>query len=112
MSSAKVYVDFGGHPGKDRLPREAALCGCCIITGLRGSAANEVDVPIPARFKLDDEQADPRQLIDMIAKLMMSHEESTREFEEYRVAIREEKRKFQREVDDLVRILGRAKWGS
>ena len=33
LLSCKVYVDFGNHPGKDRLPREAVLCGCCLITG-------------------------------------------------------------------------------
>lgn len=25
MCQAKVYVDFGNHPGKDRIPREAAV---------------------------------------------------------------------------------------
>jgi hypothetical protein len=31
MLLAKVYVDFGNHPGKDRFPREAAMCGCCAM---------------------------------------------------------------------------------
>ena len=39
MHLAKVYVDFGNHPGKDRIPREAAICGCCVITNREGSAA-------------------------------------------------------------------------
>jgi hypothetical protein len=50
---AKVYIDFGHHPGKDRLPREAAIHGCCVVTARHGSAANPVDVPIPERCKLD-----------------------------------------------------------
>ena len=25
MSKSKVYIDFGNHPGKDRIPREAAI---------------------------------------------------------------------------------------
>ena len=33
MLQSKIYIDFGNHPGKDRIPREAAMCGCCIITG-------------------------------------------------------------------------------
>lgn len=49
----KLYIDFGHHPGKDRLPREAALHGCCVITGRYGSTANDVDVPINPRYKLD-----------------------------------------------------------
>ena len=51
--TAKIYIDFGHHPGKDRLPREAAIHGCCVITGVYGSAANSIDIPIPDRFKLD-----------------------------------------------------------
>ncbi len=50
---ARLYIDFGHHPGKDRLPREAALHGCCVVTARHGSAANDVDVPLPARCKLD-----------------------------------------------------------
>lgn len=36
LGNSKVYVDFGNHPGKDRFPREAAIMGCCVITGKRG----------------------------------------------------------------------------
>ena len=25
LSKSKIYIDIGSHPGKDRLPREAAL---------------------------------------------------------------------------------------
>ena len=52
--TATLYLDFGHHPGKDRMPREAAVGGCCVITGRRGAAGNAVDVPIPRRFKLRD----------------------------------------------------------
>ena len=39
-------MDFGFHPGQDRLPREAALLKNCIITNREGSAAFYKDVPI------------------------------------------------------------------
>ncbi len=54
LSKAMIYIDFGNHPGKDRLPREAALANCCIITGKRGSAKNSIDLSIPERFKIDE----------------------------------------------------------
>lgn len=54
LSEVKVYIDFGEHPGKDRLPREAAALGCCVLTNRRGSAGNRLDVPIPSEFKIDD----------------------------------------------------------
>lgn len=55
LRRAKVYIDFGPHPGMDRLPREAALAGCIIVTNRRGAAGNETDVPIPSRFKFGEQ---------------------------------------------------------
>ena len=48
-----LYVDFGHHPGRERMPREAAVMGCCVVTGRLGSAGNEFDIPIPPNFKID-----------------------------------------------------------
>jgi hypothetical protein len=55
--SSKIYIDFGHHPGKDRLPREAAIHGCCVITGVYGSASNSVDLPFPDKYKLNDQNS-------------------------------------------------------
>jgi len=46
LQKCKLYVDFGFHPGKDHLPREAAMCGCVVVTNKSGSAAYDEDVPI------------------------------------------------------------------
>ena len=51
LKKAKVYIDFGNHPGLDKMPREACVLGCCIITGKRGSAKFFDDIPIPPDFK-------------------------------------------------------------
>ncbi|HOV15574.1 MAG TPA: hypothetical protein PK771_14905, partial [Spirochaetota bacterium] len=51
LLKAKVYIDFGEHPGKDRIPRESAISGCCVITGLKGSAKYHNDVPIKLDYK-------------------------------------------------------------
>lgn len=48
-----VYLDLGFHPGKDRIPREAALAGCVVVVGRTGSAAYDEDVPLPAGYKVD-----------------------------------------------------------
>jgi len=53
LLKAKVYIDFGNHPGKDRIPREAAISGCCVITGRDGSAKFYEDIPIENEFKYD-----------------------------------------------------------
>ena len=38
LKKTKIYLDFGYHPGKDRMPREAVLFNNCIITNRKGSA--------------------------------------------------------------------------
>ncbi len=53
FQTAKLYIDFGHFPGRERLPRESAMHGCCLITGRLGSAGNQVDLPIDLKYKLD-----------------------------------------------------------
>lgn len=100
MSSAKVYVDFGPHPGKDRLPREAALCGCCIVTGKRGSAANDADVPIPKEYKLDDD-ASIEELKALLESIFENFSIHAKGIEAYRAHIAMEKRQFEKDIDAL-----------
>ena len=63
LQLCKVYVDFGYHPGKDRIPREAAALGCVIITNNKGSAYYNEDINIDE--KLDDE-SELNNLVDDI----------------------------------------------
>ena len=102
MMLAKVYVDFGNHPGKDRIPREAAISGCCVITGRQGAAAYQKDVPIPERYKIDDSKdVDVETVRNLILDIFEHYEERTKDFEDYRTMIRGEKEKF---VTDVMRL--------
>ena len=38
-------------PGKDKMPREAALFNNCIISNYKGSSKNKLDIPINKKFK-------------------------------------------------------------
>lgn len=53
LATSLVYLDLGAHPGKDRMPREAAAMGSVVLVANRGAAANGVDVPIPPAHKID-----------------------------------------------------------
>ena len=55
LAGAKVYVDLGFHPGKDHLPREAAILGCVVITNRQGCAVNSEDLPIAEKCANDME---------------------------------------------------------
>ena len=92
--TSRVYIDFGSHPGKDRMPREAAILGCCIITGRRGAAANALDVPIPARYKFQDSRIMIPRIVRAIRGLLADYDARTEDFASYRDTIRAERREF------------------
>jgi hypothetical protein len=52
LAASSIYIDFGHHPGRDRMPREAALSGVVVITTNTGAAANHVDMPINRWYKV------------------------------------------------------------
>jgi hypothetical protein len=101
LKKAKVYIDFGNHPGKDRLPREAAILGCCVITGKRGSAKYFQDVPIPDEFKIEDREENIPLILKKIEECFTNFYENYKKFEEYRKWIKLEPEKF---VKDLKTI--------
>jgi len=104
LQRAKVYIDFGNHPGKDRIPREAAILGCCVITGRRGSAKYFEDVPIPEEYKFDDKEENIPKIINKIKDCFENFEERYKDFNYYREVIRNEPKKF---LEDLKRIFRR-----
>lgn len=104
MKKSKVYVDFGNHPGKDRIPREAAICGCCVLTGKRGAAANEMDVKIPEFYKFNDSEYEIEQIHKMVKKCMDKFDEQKKDFEHYISVINAEEAQFNM---DVRRIFGK-----
>jgi hypothetical protein len=102
LRRAKVYIDFGNHPGKDRIPREAAMLGCCVITNRRGSAANSADVPIDSAYKIDD--SDPNFASIAAAKISQTiqHFDTRKyDFDQYRNFIRSEPALFNDDIDRI-----------
>ena len=56
LNEVEVFVDFGHHPGRDRLPREAAACGCTVFVNGVGAGRFVEDYFVDAwfRFSTDD----------------------------------------------------------
>ncbi|MCB2357868.1 hypothetical protein [Clostridium estertheticum] len=95
---SKVYIDFGNHPGKDRFPREAAACGCCIITGKLGSAKFEEDIPIPGEFKFEDNISEISSIVSKINICLTDYENQVKKIKNYRDYISGEKETFKNDV--------------
>lgn len=104
LKKAKAYIDFGNHPGKDRLPREAAILGCCVITGKRGSAKYYEDVPIPDKFKFKDDKDNIGMIVHEIYKCIRDYDTIQPYFNYYRECIKKEKRVFIRQIKSVFRI--------
>lgn len=104
MQAAKVYVDFGHHPGKDRIPREAASCGCCVITNRKGSAAFHEDVPIKEEYKFEDVPGSYGKIADLLKDICDNYEKHMKNFEEYRKFIAGEKERFTADVKHMTEI--------
>lgn len=67
--AAPLYVDFGSLPGKDRMPREAAACGCTIFVHDVGAGHEMGDFAMSDIFRFSDAEAEGGQLA---AKLRMA----------------------------------------
>ena len=108
LGSAKAYIDFGEHPGRDRIPREAGACGCVVVTGQRGSAGNNVDVPLPDTYKVD-EYADAAisQARALLAQVMVDTPAHLAAQQGYRTGIRGQRQVFVAEAAELGEFFSR-----
>lgn len=104
MQRAKLYIDFGNHPGKDRLPRECAMNGCCVITGKRGSAGFFEDVSLVPKYKFDERTTDLKDILDAIRWTLEDYEEAINDFSYYRSAISAEKGEFEEQICRIFEI--------
>lgn len=101
MQKSKVYIDFGNHPGKDRLPRECAMNGLCVITGSRGSARYFEDVWLENKYKFDERKANISDVICRINDTLENYDSCIDDFAFYRHKISLEKEEFEKQIDDL-----------
>ena len=103
LSKAKVYIDFGNHPGKDRIPREAAISGCCVITGKDGSAKYYKDIAVLDEFKFDAIDKNLNKIVEKINSCFVNYEIEFEKFNPYRDVIINEQSKF---IKETINIFG------
>jgi len=104
LSTSQVYVDLGHHPGKDRIPREAALAGCVVVVGGRGSAALPEDVPVvdALRVPLTDDVSKTVLQTEQVLRRVLAEPDVWRAGQRgYRDWIRGEEQRFRDEVEQV-----------
>lgn len=100
---SKVYIDFGNHPGKDRFPREAAIQGNIVITGNRGSASFDKDVPILKCYKINQENMDVKDIVTLLKDCLENYDTHIHNFSYYRQFIKMDKEKFIYDLRQLIK---------
>lgn len=77
LKISKVYIDFGHHPGRDRIPRESAILGNCLLTNKKGSAGFYNDLPIDGPYKIDSTDRIGSTIRDCFNNFQSRHEDFT-----------------------------------
>ena len=95
---SKIYIDFGYHPGKDKMPREAALFNNCIITNTKGSAYNSYDIPINKKFKFKQRNSEIKKLDVLIEKIFKNYKEEIKLYGRYKKQILNEEKNFKKQL--------------
>jgi len=106
MARAKLYIDFGYHPGKERMPRESCIMRCCMIIGKSGSAAYAEDMPIPEKYRFEKDNHQIPAIIACINDCLLKYNERIGDFKPYRDVVCREKEKF---IEDIKEVFVQSK---
>lgn len=101
FQKAKLYIDFGSHPGKDRMPREAVINNCCIITSRNGSANFYEDIPISDRYKFEDKNSNLSEIENLILDILTNYENHKGNFTNYKNMVTNEEEVFRNNVRSI-----------
>lgn len=85
--TSKLYIDFGPFPGAERMPKEAVLFGCAVITGRFGASNYYGDVPIPDGYKFTNPIKEKDLIIKKIREVLDRYSEMKSDFDEYRSTV-------------------------
>jgi len=100
LIKAKVYIDFGPFPGSDRIPRQAACCGCCLITGRFGAANYYDDVKIDDEYKFSEPEKHIKEIVNKIHECIDNYDIKIIDFEAERQKVLNEEKMFHEHIDN------------
>lgn len=75
LAQCAVYIDFGHHPGKDRVPREAAVSGAVVFLHERGAASCYADHPLDSFYLFREQDIESGLLHAKITTVLARHAE-------------------------------------
>ena len=101
LADSAIYIDFGHHPGKDRVPREAAAMGATVLLHDQGAGSSFVDHPLDRDYLFTLADIRDGRLVARLMEILadpVAHFDRQRH---YRQRIRLEKEEFRRQVQSF-----------
>jgi hypothetical protein len=98
LFNAKIYIDFGHHPGKDRMPREATTAGTVVLLHAAGAAKCFPDHPLRAEYLFTEEDVASGCLLERVEMILDDPEPHSSAQNFYRNTVLMEPERFDLEV--------------
>ena len=105
LMKSKLYVDLGYFPGTERIPREAALVYCNIITSRIGAASDDLDIPIEKKYKVDIQRHNIKNIANKIVTMIDNYENDISDFDNYRKLALNQLERFDGDIADIFQII-------
>ncbi len=103
LMRSSVYMDLGKFPGPERIPREAVMMNCNIITSMLGSAGNnDIDVPIKSEYKFELTDINLEKIQNLIIDMIDNYELYVSFFDKYRQKVIEQKRRLHADIQEFL----------
>lgn len=101
LDSAKIYIDFGHFPGKDRIPREALARGCIVFLHNQNCASDYDSFPIDDYFRFNQVDIQNGILQNKVEKALKEFEHTSKKQANARAQLYYEHAKFNLQIHNL-----------
>ncbi len=97
-TESMLFIELGDFAGRNRMPREAVLSGCVVITSRTGSAHYHSDLPLPDYYKINTGRVYLPELINKIYAVVNDYPLHYSNMHHYMESLINEKNNFRTEV--------------
>lgn len=98
LEKSMLFIDFGHHPGKDRMPREAAAMGCVVMARRIGAAQFNDDLPIHEIYKFNKVD----EISEIVNKILYNYDFHFAQQAQYQISVSNQETLFQNEVSEFL----------